>query len=188
MDSLVVLGHWQEGALRLPPKPPGPSASVLYSSAQMSTYYAVLSEGHAEVVEVPATDFTGVTSYEQLLGALSDKSTDKEVGNAYHRLPMKFHPDRNDAIDPKDEFKMPMINDAKDKVAEWRARSAAAPAPVGVALKKMKMARSNVTFYCDSPSNICTANRKHPNRGPPRTGITDRTATRRARRRAQMGF
>ena len=40
-------------------------------------------------------------------------------------------------MDPKDEFKFPMINDAKDKVLEWRARPAAAPAPRGVALVKM---------------------------------------------------
>jgi len=157
MEALVRLEHWQEGAFRLPPKPPDPPASVLYSSTQMNTYYAVLSEGHVEVVEVPATEYTDYTSYEQLLGPLSDNSTDEEVRKAYHRLPLKFHPDRND--DPKDEFKFPMINDAKDKVLEWRARPAAAPAPRGVALVKKKMKRSNYTFYCDNPLNICTHNR-----------------------------
>ena len=54
-----------------------------------------------------------------------------------------------------------MINDAKDKVLEWRARPAAAPAPRGVALVKKKMKRSNYTFYCDNPLNKCTVNRKH---------------------------
>ena len=123
----------------------------------MKAYYAVLSEGHVEVVEVPATEYTDYTSYEQLLGPLSDNSTDQEVRKAYHRLSMHFHPDKND--DPKDEFKMPMINDANDKVLEWRARPAAAPAPRGVALVKKKMKRSNYAFYCDNPLNICTHNR-----------------------------
>ena len=87
---------------------------------------------------------------------------------AYHRLSTNYHPDRND--DPKDEFKMPMINDAKDKVLEWRARPQGAGAAAGVALVKMKkkMDRSNVTFYCTNESNMapdgysnCTFNRKH---------------------------
>ena len=33
-----------------------------------------------------------------------------------------FHPDKNRDVDPKDQFKFPMINDANEKVAEWRAR------------------------------------------------------------------
>ena len=61
----------------------------------MKAYYAVLSEGHYEVVEVPATEYTEADSYEQLLGPLSDNSTDEEVRKAYHRLSLKFHPDRN---------------------------------------------------------------------------------------------
>ena len=122
MEALVVLEHWQEGAFRLPPKLPDPPASILYSSAQMSTYYAVLSEGHVEVVYVPATEYTDATTYEQHLGPLSDNSTDKEISKAYHRLSRHYHPDRNGDVDPKDEFKMLMINDANAKVAEWRAR------------------------------------------------------------------
>ena len=100
MEALVRLEHWQEGAFRLPPKPPDPPASVLYSSTQMNTYYAVLSEGHVEVVEVPATEYTDYTSYEQLLGPLSDNSTDEAVRKAYHRLSRHYHPDRNDEVDP----------------------------------------------------------------------------------------
>ena len=161
MEALVRLEHWQEGAFRLPPKPPDPPASVLYSSTQMNTYYAVLSEGHVEVVEVPATEYTDYTSYEQLLGPLSDNSTDEEVRKAYHRLSRHYHPDRNDEVDPKDEFKMPMINDAKDKVLEWRARPATAPAPRGVALVKKKMKQTNARFYCNNKSYMCAHNRNN---------------------------
>ena len=178
MDSLVVLEHWQEGAFRLPPKPPDPPASILYSSAQMSTYYAVLSGGHAEVITVRRDeDGNFVREYEQLPGPLSDNSTDQEVSKSYRRMPMKFHPDRNfrsgNVIDPKDKFKTPMINDANDKVTEWRARGSAA-APGGVALMTMKMARSNTTFYCSYPSNICTFNRERPNYKPGAGGVKPR--------------
>ena len=160
MDSLVGLENWKGGAFRLPPKPPDPPASVLYSSTQMNAYYAVLSEGHYEVVEVPETEYTDYTSYEQLLGPLSDNSTDEEVRKAYHRLSLKFHPDKNRDLDPKDEFKFPMINDAKDKVLEWRARPRGAGAAADrVALVKMARPRSGVRFYCDNPSNMCSYNR-----------------------------
>ena len=161
MDSLVGLENWKGGAFRLPPKPPDPPASVLYSPVQMNAYYAVLSEGHYEVVDVPETEYTDYTSYEQLLGPLSDNSTDEEVRKAYHRLSRHYHPDRNDEVDPKDKFKMPMINDAKDKVREWRARPQGAGAAADrVALVKMARPRSGVRFYCDNLLNICTHNRK----------------------------
>jgi len=160
MEALVGLEQWQEGLFRLPPKPPDPPASVLYSSAQMKAYYAVLSEGHVKVVEVEATSYTEASEYEQLLGPLSDNSTDQEVSNAYRRLAKHYHPDRND--DPKDEFKMPIINDAKEKVAEWRARPQGAgvgAAADRVAMVKIKMDRSNVRFFCDNKEYMCAHNR-----------------------------
>ena len=120
-----------------------PPPAEYIRSAQICTHYAVLSEGHLEVVEVRDENGDFVREYDQLLDLLSDNSTDREISNAYRRLARRNHPDHNHNrdVDPKDQFKMSKINDANEKVTEWRARGSAAAASGGALGKRKRNPR-----------------------------------------------
>ena len=74
----------------------------------------------AEECEVPVQSVTSVKDYYSVLGVTVESNED-EIRHAYHRLALRYHPDKNQEEDAEEKFKE--IAEAYDVLTDTQKRN-----------------------------------------------------------------
>lgn len=108
-------------------------------------FVPVFAQETAEECEVPVQSVTPVKDYYSVLGVTTESNED-EIRRAYHKLALRYHPDKNPEEDAEEKFKE--IAEAYDVLTDPQKRN-------------LYDRRGKYTCMCTTQSNTHTHTRGH---------------------------